>query len=123
MNNRIKLLRKELGITLEQFGGRVGVTRAAISNIETGKRKVTDQMIKSICHEFNVRDEWLRFGTGNMFETLSKEEQVAALLGDIFTDRESEIYEFRLSVLRELGKLDEKDWKVIKRIVDGIYKE
>lgn len=123
MNKRINILRRNLGITLEKFGKRLGVTRAAISNIETGKRKVTEQMIKSICREYNVREEWLRHGTGEMFENLSKEEQVAALIGNIFTDRESDIYNFKLSIFRELGKLDNDDWEVIQRIVDGIYED
>ena len=67
MNERIKELRKELGLTLEQFGKRIGVTKVAISNIEKGKRNVTEQMFKSVCREFNVNEEWLRNGSGDMF--------------------------------------------------------
>lgn len=123
MNKRIKVIRKELNLTLEKFGQRIGVTRAAISNIETGNRKVTDQMCRSICREFNIREEWLRYGTGEMFENLSDEEKVASILGKIFTDKDSEIYDFKMAVFRELGKLEEKDWAVIQRLVDGISKE
>ena len=123
MNERIKVIRKELNLTLEKFGQRIGVTRAAISNIETGNRKVTDQMCRSICREFNIREEWLRYGTGEMFENLSDEEKVASILGKIFTDKDSEIYDFKMAVFRELGKLEEKDWAVIQRLVDGISKE
>ncbi|MFR5969575.1 MAG: helix-turn-helix domain-containing protein [Clostridium sp.] len=72
MNKRIMLLRKELNLTLEKFGQRIGVTRAAISNIETGNRKVTEQMFKSICREFNVREDWLRNGNGEMFKIFQK---------------------------------------------------
>lgn len=120
MNKRIMLLRKELNLTLEKFGQRIGVTRAAISNIETGNRKVTEQMFKSICREFNVREDWLRNGNGEMFKNLSEDEKVAAILGNIFTDKDSEIYDFKMAVFRELGKLDEKDWIVIRKLVDGI---
>ena len=67
MNERIKELRKELSLTLEQFGKRIGVTKVAISNIEKGKRNVTEQMFKSVCREFNVNEEWLRNGSGDMF--------------------------------------------------------
>ena len=119
MNKRIMLLRKELNLTLEKFGQRIGVTRAAISNIETGNRKVTEQMFKSICREFNVREDWLRNGNGEMFKNLSEDEKVAAILGNIFTDKDSEIYDFKMAVFRELGKLDEKDWTVIRKLVDG----
>lgn len=67
MNERIKELRKELGLTLEKFGGRLGVGKNAISRIETRKSNVTDQMFKSICREFNVNPDWLRTGEGEMF--------------------------------------------------------
>lgn len=70
MNSRLKELRKELGLTLEAFGKRVGVTRSAVGKIEKGERKVTEQMILAICREFNVNEDWFRNGTGgpdNMF--------------------------------------------------------
>lgn len=67
MNERIKELRKSLGLTMEKFGERLGVTKVAISNIEKGNRNVTDQMFKFICREFNVNENWLRTGEGSMF--------------------------------------------------------
>lgn len=67
MNERIKQLRKELGLTLDKFGERLGVGKAALSRIENGSNNVTEQMFKSICREFNVREEWLRNGEEPMF--------------------------------------------------------
>ena len=120
MNERIKTLRKTLNLTLEQFGERDGVTKMTISRIENGKNNVTEQMCKSICREFNIREDWLRNGTGEMFEDLSEDEKIASILGSVFTDTDSEIYDFKMAVFRELGKLDEKDWAVIRKLVDGI---
>lgn len=120
MNERIKTLRKTLNLTLEQFGERVGVTKMTISRIENGKNNVTEQMCKSICREFNIREDWLRNGIGEMFEDLSEDEKIASILGSVFTDTDSEIYDFKMAVFRELGKLDEKDWAVIRKLVDGI---
>lgn len=71
MNERIKQLRKELGLTLEKFGEKIGVGKTAISKIENGDRSVTDQMFKSICREFNVREEWLRTGKEPKFVPVS----------------------------------------------------
>lgn len=68
MNERIKELRDALGITLEEFGSRLGVTRTAISRLERGNRGVTDQMAISICREFGVNEHWLRTGEGEMLE-------------------------------------------------------
>lgn len=64
---RIKELRKSLNLTLEKFGDRLGVTRAAISNIEKGNRNLTEQMTKAICREFGVDYIWLTTGEGEMF--------------------------------------------------------
>ena len=55
-----------------------------------------------------------------MFEDLSEDEKIASILGSVFTDTDSEIYDFKMAVFRELGKLDEKDWIVIRKLVDGI---
>lgn len=80
MNERIKELRKNLNLTMEKFGIRLGVGKTAISKIEKGDNSLTDQMFKSICREFNVNEEWLRNGTGEMLkpapsDTLSKLKQ------------------------------------------------
>lgn len=64
---RVKKIRKTLGLTLENFGDRLGVTKTAVSRIENGNRGITEQMQKAICREFNVSEEWLRDGVGSMF--------------------------------------------------------
>lgn len=90
MNERIKELRNYLSLTLDAFGNNLGVTRAAISNIERGTRNVTEQMISSILKTSwngqRVNEEWLRNGTGDMFTTLSKEARLGeaiARLGEL----------------------------------------
>lgn len=64
---RIREVRNALGLTLEKFGDRLGVTKVAISNIEKGNRNLTEQMTKAICREFNVDYMWLTTGDGEMF--------------------------------------------------------
>lgn len=66
-NERVKEVRKSLGLTLEKFGERIGVTRGSMSNIENGNRNLTEQMTKSICREFGVDYIWLTTGEGEMF--------------------------------------------------------
>ena len=66
MNSRIKQLRTALKLTLEEFGDRIGVTRAAVSKWENGDRGIADSMVVSICREFNVNEQWLRTGEGRM---------------------------------------------------------
>lgn len=64
---RIKDVRNFLGLTLEKFGEKLGVTKTAISRIEKGERSLTEQMTKSICREFSVDYMWLTTGEGEMF--------------------------------------------------------
>ena len=64
---RIKYVRNSLGLTLEKFGEKLGVTKTAISRIEKGERSLTEQMAKSICREFSVDYMWLTTGEGEMF--------------------------------------------------------
>lgn len=66
-NERVKEIRKSLGLTLEKFGERIGVARGSMSNIENGNRNLTKQMTKSICREFSVDYMWLTTGEGEMF--------------------------------------------------------
>jgi transcriptional regulator with XRE-family HTH domain len=73
LNERIKEVRKSLGLTLEKFGKSLGVTKVAISNIENGNRGVTEQMFLSVCRVYNVNEDWLRNGTGEMFNKPSDE--------------------------------------------------
>lgn len=67
---RIRNIRKKLNLTLEKFGGKLGVGKTAISNIEKGKRNLTEQMALSICREYNVNYDYLMDGEGEMFDDL-----------------------------------------------------
>lgn len=67
VNERIKKLRKMLDLTQQEFGNRIGMKQNTIALIEKG-RNTSDQTIFSICREFNVNEEWLRSGTGEMFK-------------------------------------------------------
>ena len=64
---RIKEVRKSLGLTLEKFGEKIGLKKNSVSQLENGKNSVTDANIKAICREFNVNYMWLTTGEGEMF--------------------------------------------------------
>lgn len=67
MKDRIKKIRKTLGLSGEKFGENIGLKRSSISQLETGINNPTDQVIKSIYLAYNVNENWLRTGEGNMF--------------------------------------------------------
>lgn len=66
-NERVRAIRKAKNLTLERFGAAVGVQKSAISKIERGENSVSDQIRLSICRAFDVNENWLRTGKGEMF--------------------------------------------------------
>ena len=67
MNERVKLIRKQLGMTQEQLAQRLGIGKAALSMIETGKAGLSARNRNILVQELNVNPEWLESGKGNMF--------------------------------------------------------
>ena len=67
---RVREIRKELNLTLEKFGEKLGVGKSAISKIEKGRVNLSDQMAISICREYNVNYDYLMDGKGEMFDDL-----------------------------------------------------
>lgn len=116
---RLKELRKTLGLSQEAFGSKLGVQKSAISKIEKGENGLKEQLIKLICMEFNVNETWLRTGEGQMFNELSREEEIAEYLGDLIVGNSEEV-DFQKRFIRVLSKLSVEDWKFIKRIVNEL---
>ena len=72
MKEQIKLLRKKLNISQDKFSAKINISRSHFSMIESGAKNVTDRVVADICREFNVNENWLREGTGEMFCSLDK---------------------------------------------------
>lgn len=70
MKERLKQIREQAGVSQTELARRVGVTRSTVSKLESGDINFTEQMIKSICREFNVNYFWLTKGEGEMFDAL-----------------------------------------------------
>lgn len=117
INDRVKILRKELGLTLDKFGEHLGVKKSTLSNIENNRYGVTDQMIKSICREFNVDYIWLTTGEGEMFKDSD----------DTFLEQIDRIMagesEFAKSVFKGFAKLNTEEWELLEKIIKNIASE
>ena len=117
MNERVKELRKKLDLSGEKFGERLGVGRSAISDIERGRNNLTEQMIISICREFKVNEDWLRYGTGEMFKEKSLDEEIISFIGDIQWDAEDN---FKKRFISSIAKLNDSEWEVIEKIMKNM---
>lgn len=67
IRDRVKTLRKYLNLSQTEFASKLSLERSAISLIERKQRNVTERSIRDICREFNVSEQWLCTGKGNMF--------------------------------------------------------
>ena len=74
MHERIRKLRKTLDLTQEKFADRIGIKRNTIATYESGRNEPVDSVVALICREFHVNEEWLRYGTGEMFTNDSEDE-------------------------------------------------
>lgn len=120
MKDRIKKIRKELDLTQQEFADRIGIKRNSFANYETGRNTPIDAIIVSICREFNVNEHWLRDGTGEMFIKQTRDEQIAAFIGDMLKDEKES---FKRRLISALANLDESDWGVLEKLVDSMQKE
>lgn len=117
---RVREVRKSLGLTMEKFGASLGVGKTAISNIELGTRNLTEQMLLSICRVYNVNEEWLRSGTGEMFVPMTRDEQIEEFFGDVLRDEEDD---FRRRLISVLAKLTPDEWSLLEEKLREIIGE
>lgn len=120
LNQRIKELRKKLGLSQDEFGRRLGVTRGAITNIELNKTEPKDLFLNLICDVFDVNEEWLRTGNGEMFIEIDKENQLMMWAADVLKDESDS---FRRRFVKMLSQLGEEDWKTLERMAIMLHSE
>lgn len=117
MKDRIKQVRKSQNLTQTAFGDIIGVKGNTITNYETGLRNPTDAVIKSICREFGVSEEWLRTGNGDMFVSGIKDKQISAMLAGVMKSGEDS---FRHRLVSALARLDDEGWDNLEKLIDMI---
>lgn len=118
--DRIKLIRKDAGLTLEKFGERLGVGKTAISKLENNERSLTDQMAKSIYREYGVNEEWLKTGEGEMFEPRTRSEIIAQFAGELMKEEDSS---FRKQLVEVLAELNLQEWELLEGIAKKLAKK
>ncbi len=124
IGERIKEVRLSLPdkTSMEKFADRLGVTKGAISFIENGRNQPSDQMIRSICREFNINEAWLRDGIGDMKSAASRSEEMATAVKRLFADRPES---FQTALITTLLRFDPDgpEWALLERIYDSVAAE
>lgn len=121
MNERISLIRKEAGLTQEEFGSRVGgLSRNYIWMIEKGDRVPSDRTISDICREFNVNEEWLRTGVGEMFKPKSRNEELFEFAAKV---AEGDPGSIQAQLLAVMARLTDEQWEVLAEVAREFVEE
>ncbi len=121
ISERIKILRKDiLKLTQQDFSEALNMSRSNMGNIEIGRIAVTDRVISDICEKFNVNEEWLRYGTGDIFLELTKDQKLAAFVAEVYKEDDNS---FKRRLLSVLSSLSEDEWKLLADIAEKITKE
>ena len=120
MHERIKELRKYLGLTQAEFGEKIAMRQTGVAWLESGDRKITDRVITTICAVFGVDEIWLRTGEGEMFQTPTRDEQITDFVGKtLFGDDDNDFTKQLLSIL---AALDDNGWKTLKAAAEVLKK-
>ena len=112
MNERLKKLRKALDLTQQEFADKIGIKRNSFANYETGRNTPIDAIIVSICREFNVNEDWLRDGIGDMFLPADRNADIAKLTKQLLNE-ESDSFKNRFVSM--LANLTVEEWEFLER--------
>lgn len=121
MKDRIKAIRESLRTdkgkkyTQAEFADKLNVSKSTIEAVEYGRRDATDRMIADIVREFNVNEDWLRTGSGDMFKEKTRHDQITDFLADVLNDEPDS---FRLGFVNALAELSVDEWQMLANICE-----
>ena len=110
MKDRFKELRKVLGMTQQEFADRLAVSRNNIAGYEVGKSTPSESVIRLVCKEFSVNEEWLRTGAGEMFVSKNTNMRVQAWIDRVLAGRPEDI---RFRAVSLLADMPEEWWNIL----------
>lgn len=119
IKNRLRDVRKTFGMSQEAFGDSIGVSRYVIVNIELGRVEPSELIIKMICKTYHVNREWLETGQGEMLVEQTRDERIAAFVGQALSDEGDE---FKRDLIGLLAALDEDGWQKLKEAAEALKK-
>ena len=120
LEERIKELRKALGLTQTEFAERIGSAQNTITGYETGRRAPSSQVLTLIARTFDVNETWLRTGEGEMFHEVTHDERVAEFVGEALNGKSDSIKRRMISVL---SRMNDDDWSAVGHFAELLLEE
>lgn len=112
MKERIKKIRRVLGLTQREFAQQIGMKANTIATYEMGRAFPSDPAINNICKTFNVNETWLRTGEGDTFTQKSPEDEITEFCRDILCHEP----DFRRRFIAALAKLNPSQWDLLEDV-------
>lgn len=126
---RLKILRKALNMTQIEFAEIINSSNGHVSDMEKGRKNITDSTMDLLKLKRNVNIDWLKTGKGEMFKDRSPSDEVGYYVTDLldYSGEGNPFYDMIIEMMKTYIKLDEKSQTVIrdyfKKVSDGIHKE
>lgn len=120
VNTRIASVIQASGLTKTAFSRKIGLSQPFVSQLANGDASPSDRTIADICREFNVNEHWLRTGEGEMFSTLSREEEITRFAMEVIRDPNSE---FQRQLIATMARLEPAQWKLMEQMLDELIRQ
>lgn len=120
INERIARCIEALGVKKTCFAQKLNVSQAFITRMTKGVSNPSDRTISDICREFNVNEEWLRTGEGEMFVRMSRKEEIASFFSEIGKGKDDD---FQVRLISVLSRLNTEQWKLLESIANALSGE
>lgn len=117
LNERINYLIKSLGMKKTAFAEKLNVSQAFVSQLCSGVKQPSERTIQDICTKFNVNEEWLRTGKGEIFIMLSRNDEISKFVGELMKEEEDS---FKNRLIAGLAALDDTGWDVLETFLNSI---
>ena len=121
MKDRVKKVRKNVGMTQQDFAKALNVSKSTIESIEYGRREMSDRTLKDICRVFHISEKWLTTGEGEMIQAPSREAEIAEMTARMFN---ADDVDYRYQLMRVLNQVSDEDmatlYELAKQWVDAV---
>lgn len=118
MNERIKQIRKHFKLNQTNFGKKIGLNQSTIAGYENKSQNPSNTAILSICREFNVNEEWLRYGTGEIFQTLTPQEELMKYSALLLKENNTQTAKLIKNIIITYGQLDNTSKECLELIIN-----
>lgn len=119
-SERISAVIDALGMKKTAFAERLNVSQAFISQLCSGVKQPSDRTISDICRVFNVSEEWLRTGAGEMFKPKSRNEELFEFATKV---AEGDPGSIQAQLLAVMARLTDEQWEVLAEVAREFVEE